>query len=320
MQSTTYYELSQYEANDKPTWLVGYNGDMAKIDAGIHEAKAAADDAQSTATSADGKADTNADAISDLNTAVGNLENAVGGAQGNINTLNALMGNGTPTTSDQTVIGAINALEATIATSEDGATFANAYQVGDQFMRGGTLYEALEPIASGTAWSAITLNTDVKIADKIVDQVNKYSELDGMWFYASDLGLHVDVEGDGVKTDSQLCTELANAILEVAQNLADDEIMEVIELQLIATAPCDLLVHYKNNATAIDIRAQGVTGQSNAATIFGARISTNSSNNMLYYWALKADGTNTLTDFLSNVPASGASRRAIYRILKKFTV
>lgn len=34
---TTYYDLSQYTANDKPTYLVDYNTDMANIDAGIHE-------------------------------------------------------------------------------------------------------------------------------------------------------------------------------------------------------------------------------------------------------------------------------------------
>jgi hypothetical protein len=34
---TTYYDLSQYTANDKPTYLVDYNSDMANIDTGIHE-------------------------------------------------------------------------------------------------------------------------------------------------------------------------------------------------------------------------------------------------------------------------------------------
>lgn len=35
---TTYFDLSQYTSNDKPTYLVDYNGDMSKIDAGLHEA------------------------------------------------------------------------------------------------------------------------------------------------------------------------------------------------------------------------------------------------------------------------------------------
>ena len=230
MQSTTYYELSQYEANDKPTWLVGYNGDMAKIDAGIHGAKAAADDAQTTATSADGKADTNADAISDLNTAVGNLENAVGGAQGNINTLNALMGNGTPTTSDQTVIGAINALEATIATSEDGASFANAYSVGDQFMRGGTLYTALVSISSGTAWSSLVLNTDYKVSDSIAEQINNIYPNIGNYQLINQRS--ITVTPDGVKNVGNVSKELADAFIAYVTTLNHDYVFKIDEIIL----------------------------------------------------------------------------------------
>lgn len=58
---TTHYELSQFLGTDKPAWLTDYNSDMSKIDTGINAA-------QSTATGADGKADT-------ANTNIGNLEN-----------------------------------------------------------------------------------------------------------------------------------------------------------------------------------------------------------------------------------------------------
>lgn len=51
---TTNYELSQYISSDKPTYLGDYNGDMSKIDTGIHGAKA--------------QADTNATNIGDLTT------------------------------------------------------------------------------------------------------------------------------------------------------------------------------------------------------------------------------------------------------------
>ena len=40
---TTNYELSQYVASDKPTYLVDYNGDMSKIDTAIYNAKSEAD-------------------------------------------------------------------------------------------------------------------------------------------------------------------------------------------------------------------------------------------------------------------------------------
>lgn len=47
---TAHYSLSQYVANDKPTYLSDYNGDMAKIDAAIYAAKSAADTAERTAS------------------------------------------------------------------------------------------------------------------------------------------------------------------------------------------------------------------------------------------------------------------------------
>lgn len=47
---TAHYSLSQYVANDKPTYLSDYNGDMVKIDAAIYAAKSAADTAETTAS------------------------------------------------------------------------------------------------------------------------------------------------------------------------------------------------------------------------------------------------------------------------------
>ena len=42
---TTNYELSQFQSSDIPAWLTDYNGDMQKIDAGIHAAKVQAEGA-----------------------------------------------------------------------------------------------------------------------------------------------------------------------------------------------------------------------------------------------------------------------------------
>lgn len=47
---TAHYSLSQYLANDKPTYLSDYNGDMSKIDAAIYAAKSVADTAETTAS------------------------------------------------------------------------------------------------------------------------------------------------------------------------------------------------------------------------------------------------------------------------------
>ena len=61
--STAHYELSQYIGTDKPTYLVDYNQDMGKIDAGIYEAKS--------------EADTNS-------TSIGNLSNLTTSAKSNL--------------------------------------------------------------------------------------------------------------------------------------------------------------------------------------------------------------------------------------------
>jgi len=49
---TTNLELSQYVSSDKPTYLVDYNSDMAKIDTGVHTAQVTADTASTAATNA----------------------------------------------------------------------------------------------------------------------------------------------------------------------------------------------------------------------------------------------------------------------------
>lgn len=111
--TTANYNLSQFIGTDKPAWLQDYNGDMLKIDTGINAAKVAADGAQNTADSAQNTADSASSAITNtINPAITSLNTTVGNQGGAINTINSLIGNGTPTTTDQTIIGAINEINA----------------------------------------------------------------------------------------------------------------------------------------------------------------------------------------------------------------
>lgn len=112
---TPNYNLSQFIGTDKPAWLQDYNGDMLKIDSGINAAKVAADNAASAASAAQGDATTALGGVSSLNTTVGTMSTTLGTAVGNINTINSLIGNGTPTTTDQTIIGAINELNTVVS-------------------------------------------------------------------------------------------------------------------------------------------------------------------------------------------------------------
>lgn len=110
---TANLELSQFLGSDKPAWLVDYNGDMQKIDTAYGNVSAAATAAQSTANTANGKADNNAQAISTLDSELNGAQGVVADVThltGDINTINSLIGNGEPTTTDKTIIGAINEL------------------------------------------------------------------------------------------------------------------------------------------------------------------------------------------------------------------
>lgn len=52
-QKTPYYNLSQFQDADKPTWRGDYNGDMSKIDTGLQEVKTSAIDAKTAAQNAE---------------------------------------------------------------------------------------------------------------------------------------------------------------------------------------------------------------------------------------------------------------------------
>lgn len=115
--TTTYYNLSQFVGTDKPAWLQDYNGDMLKIDTGINAAKVAADAAALDASAAQLDATTAlGDITNTINPAITSLQTTVGNQGGAINTINSLIGNGTPTTTDQTIIGAINEINAEVGT------------------------------------------------------------------------------------------------------------------------------------------------------------------------------------------------------------
>lgn len=123
---TANYNLSQFLGTDKPAWLGDYNSDMSKIDAGIASAA-------STATGADGKADSNTtkigtlssltttdktDLVSAINEVDGNADTAQNTANNASNTAN-----GAKTTADGIVAFLdINTFETSVVTSSDSAT------------------------------------------------------------------------------------------------------------------------------------------------------------------------------------------------------
>lgn len=112
--STTYYNLPVFAATDQPKWLVDWNTTMNVIDGAIAQAKAAGDNAQTTADANALAISGLSDSVSTISTALGTLTTNVTTLTGNVQRINELIGNGTPTTQDKTIIGAINELKAAI--------------------------------------------------------------------------------------------------------------------------------------------------------------------------------------------------------------
>ena len=111
---TTHYELPVFLGSDKPAWLVDWNGAMNLIDSAIYEAKSTADSAASSAATVAADLATLASTVSSQGTDLTALTGSLTTLIGTVNTITALIGNGEPTTTDKTIIGAINEINAKI--------------------------------------------------------------------------------------------------------------------------------------------------------------------------------------------------------------
>lgn len=109
--STTNYSLPLFIPTDKPAWLVDWNGAMSAIDTAIKQAQTAADIAGTDIGTLQGDIVSINAALTSVNSAVSQLRLDTNSNTGAINTIQELIGNGTPTTTDKTIIGAINELD-----------------------------------------------------------------------------------------------------------------------------------------------------------------------------------------------------------------
>lgn len=156
---TTNLELSQFIGSDKPTWLVDYNGDMSKIDSGVGTVKAQAD-ATDLTVAAHGTAITNLQTTTgEQGTALTGLRTDVDGNTGSINTINSLIGNGTPTTTDKTLIGAINELHSDIeGLAPSGSVSADdvAYDNTSSGLTATNVQDAIDEVVAAIPGAAAT--------------------------------------------------------------------------------------------------------------------------------------------------------------------
>lgn len=124
---TTNLELSQFIGSDSPKWLTDYNADMEKIDAGYQTVKAQADATDLIVGGHTSSISSIQATVSEQGTAISSLRTDVTANSGSINTINSLIGNGEPTTTDKTIIGAINELAAEITPGGSVAASSVSY-------------------------------------------------------------------------------------------------------------------------------------------------------------------------------------------------
>lgn len=172
---TANLELSQFLGSDSPKWLTDYNADMQKIDTGVATVKAQADatdivvGGHSTAiTSLQGT-------TAEQTTAITTLQTDVSGNTGSINTINSLIGNGEPTTTDKTIIGAINELHSNESIiNTDITNLKNSLEAS--FITSGIDSISYTPDGSESVESA--MNALLSLFNTLIaDHIDKYFEL-----------------------------------------------------------------------------------------------------------------------------------------------
>ena len=190
---TAVYGLPIFLGTDVPSWLTDWNGAMGDIDTAIAAAKAAADAAASTAGTAATDIVTINGQITSLQNTVGTHTTQIGTITGNINTINSLIGNGTPTTTDQTIIGAINELHADQGDLADLTTTDKSSLVA-------AINEAAQGGGGGTAASVSYNNTGSGLtATNVQDAIDEL---------AGSAAGSVSVTTDGTKTRNQMLDSL----------------------------------------------------------------------------------------------------------------
>lgn len=143
---TSNLELSQFIGTDSPKWLTDYNSDMQKIDAGVAAVQTQANATDLVVSGHTSSIQANTQSISDQQTAITSLRADVTAAQGSINTINSLIGNGEPTTTDKTIIGAINELAAEIEPSGGVSAASVSYDNTDSGLTATNVQAAIDEV------------------------------------------------------------------------------------------------------------------------------------------------------------------------------
>ena len=178
---TTNYELPIFVGSDKPAWLVDWNGAMTAIDTAIHTAEGKADQAGTDIGGIESSISTINSTLTSINNAVSQLRIDTNANTGNINTINSLIGNGTPTTTDKTLIGAINELHQDIQEIETLDVYTSTEQIIGEWTDGKTIYRKVyEGSASSNGATLIPDSLKATDIDTLINATCTVSSASGV--------------------------------------------------------------------------------------------------------------------------------------------
>ena len=177
--STPIINLPLFIGTDKPAWLTDWNGAMNTIDSAIAALQTAEAGTATSLASLAQSVEALSSTVSQHTTAIQTVTQATATNTGNINTINSLIGNGTPTTTDQTIIGAINEINAKIPESGDVAADDVTYDNTTSGLTATDVQAAIDELAAAspdntfTVIETVNLSSGTAVVSKRADGLKK---------------------------------------------------------------------------------------------------------------------------------------------------
>lgn len=194
--ATTYYELSQFVDNDKPTFLGNYNSDMLKIDTAIHEAAEDASTAVSTANTANSTANTASTAASNALTTANAASTTANEASTTAQT--ALTNAGAAVTAAEAAETAAKANDITNLAPAYDATLT--YGVGD-------LVTYIDSNGTGKLYKCI-----VAVTSPMAFNINYWDDVTTSEIYSKKSEVLSEYQSDGTKTNAEIYNTLMTGV------------------------------------------------------------------------------------------------------------
>lgn len=306
--TTSHYNLPQYVATDKPKYLTDFNQTMEAIDTQMYTNAQAAATADGKAVAAKDTADGAVSSIGTLNTQINGdvsdpsdrgLAGDVSDNSGAINTINSLIGNGTPTTTDKTIIGAINEIYADITGGGTDVTAGNVSYVNTTSGLTATdVQAAIDELAQGSGGTVEADDVSYDNTSSGLAATNVQGAIDEVNGKIAG-STTISVTADGVKTNAQLLNDLF-ALIGSAVNDP-----RFINAKLVAGASVMDIASIQPE----QVRFGFVYVGASSATLRGAILKASGSS---YGDCTLASSGVTMGDASSTVPASGTVYSIVY--------